>query len=123
MGKKRALDFEEHRTMGADLSTIRERLIEFLIFIQHNTPNTEKVVRLANRAVAAVDSLKCELDNRVFNEHPHFDTNTLGHVYYGGTDRPCGDGYDARTPGQPTRLYTNIRLVRTRISEVKKEVV
>jgi len=75
---------EEHRTAGRALFDLRNYLLGLSIRFGNKYPRGSKAHRRLFRALEAVDALRCELDNRIFHEHPELPN--AASVYYPG---PC----------------------------------
>ena len=71
MKKRRGFTWEQHVVLGRSLATFRN---EVLIRAACDIPNAYglncKGGRLAQRAINALDALRCEMDNLVCGEHP-----------------------------------------------------
>lgn len=72
--------FEQHQEIGKLLFLAREALIKASCEL-HNNKRT-KLARLATKSYMALDSLRCELDSLVFEEHPERPTQELASTYY-----------------------------------------
>jgi hypothetical protein len=80
MTKRTPLTLQDHQTTGADLTAIRHRLLQHASRLANAYGNTRPPATLTDRAITAVDRLRCERDHQFARDHPHnFDT----HVYYG----------------------------------------
>lgn len=80
--QKTGLAFSRHTEIGIELQRIRDYLTHLSVEISNTYPKAARVVGKACRAADAVDSLRCALDSRVFDEYPSLDDRVLMHVYY-----------------------------------------
>lgn len=86
MAKKRRLSLQEHRDLGQELKSIRDRLISLTVLIDGAYPRY--VSAFCGKAADSLDTLRSELDARVFWEnqagYPEDRKNELLRVYYPG---------------------------------------
>ena len=78
--QKPGLSREEHIKLGAELSSMRDRLGEIAVQLGHAYP-----VALGDLAISAqsgIDGLRSKLDDIVFREHPRPGTKDNISVYY-----------------------------------------
>jgi len=80
---KKRFTIEQHTETGKQLFEMRNSLIELIVGVGHHYPKNSKVVKLANKALKAMDALRSELDNCVSRENPEA-SNEAVNVYYIG---------------------------------------
>ena len=79
---KSGLVLEQHLEIAQKLCPAQEFFMRLLCKLSKAYSHQRKVVRLAARVNTAIDNLKCELDNRIFQETPELCDN-IGQIYYG----------------------------------------
>ena len=84
---KKHLGLDEHYALGKELFEMRNRLGKLRIEISHSYGTSKRVSGLAAKTQAAVDALRCELDNIVCAEFPHENNLKLISIYYPGQSR------------------------------------
>ncbi len=83
--KKPKFTVDDHLETGQKLHPIRETLLSLCVKIGNAYPIGGRAYRLANKALGAVESLQCELDNCLFRGNPDLGDNATK-VYYGSDD-------------------------------------
>jgi 2-methylcitrate dehydratase PrpD len=83
---KRRFSFDKHKDTGQKLKELRETLLALSVEIANSYPRTYKTCRYANKAVNAVNELRCELDSQLFRDCP---------------DEVAGDGWQGVYYGRP----------------------
>jgi len=79
MTRKTPLTAQEHADLGAALAAIRDELLRRSVQVANAYPKTAPQATHLDKAVKAVDSARCDLDNALARDHPDaFDT----HTYY-----------------------------------------
>lgn len=77
--KKNKLSLDEHKKIGIELNKMRCMAAYYAALIGNTYPLTAEQVKLSNKAVLAIQALRCEMDNVLQHEHPvEFDA----HIYY-----------------------------------------
>lgn len=82
------LPWEEHRRIGAELHSIRQRIGELATRLSETYGTGARVTGNAERAQKAIDDLRQELDALLFREHSSMPRMELTRVYYQGEDSP-----------------------------------
>lgn len=80
-GRKPGLPMTRHEEIGLELARTRDRLAVLGAEIANAYPKNGRAGRLALAAAEPLDRLRCELEDRMFAEHPGEDRATT-HVYY-----------------------------------------
>ena len=83
MARKTPLSWEEHLELGAELKSIRDRLLHIAMEMSNRVGKATKASRTAHAAQRSVDELKCEMDSLVFKAFPEKGFDDLVRVYYG----------------------------------------
>jgi hypothetical protein len=73
------LTMAEHQELGRQISEVRAILIKAACALPNTYGKTSRVGRLARRAFETLQNLQCELDDRVFRDHPK---DGATHIYY-----------------------------------------
>lgn len=79
--KTKLLTMAEHAELGQRLYRLRAESMAIARELGEVYPKTSKSVRTAQKLYRVIDALRCEMDNRVFREHP---VEASTRVYYGG---------------------------------------
>lgn len=82
MTRKNGLPICEHITTGRQLQDARALIMSAVINVQNAYPKASKAYRAADRALDALDVLRCELDNVSAGENPD-DRDWAPNIYYG----------------------------------------
>lgn len=79
------LTFEQHTELGAKLTTARQDLVEAWCLLANTYGERHKyrVTQKVTKVNEALDTLRCWLDELVFEEYPEKTTGDLARVYYG----------------------------------------
>ena len=88
MTTKKKFTKQQHLKNGLKLQKIRIQLLQLQVEVQKAYANSSRPVKLVERAAAAVDALRCELDNRLAAETTDADwqTENLEQAYYGSKE-------------------------------------
>ena len=78
---KRKFDLNEHKEVGAELGSIRNKLVSLSVKVA-NAYSKSKVGDL-NRAIKCIDSVRSDLDELLSEEIPELDNHTFENIYYG----------------------------------------
>jgi len=78
MPKKSGLTLERHETLGLELQTMRDKLVNIVVELSRAYP--AKVSGIASKACDTIDSLRSALDDKVCAENKDFTDATK--VYY-----------------------------------------
>ena len=68
--KTKALTLAEHVELGQRLHRHRIEAMAIARRLEETYPKTSKPSRLAEKLTVPIDALRCEMDDRVFQEHP-----------------------------------------------------
>ena len=79
--KTKLLTLTEHGELGQRLYRLRAESMAIARELGEVYPKTSKSVRTAQKLYRVIDALRCEMDNRVFREHP---ADASARVCYGG---------------------------------------
>lgn len=79
---KKGLTLKQHLKIAQKLCPASEFFIGLLSEISKAYPHRNKVARLAMKVDTAINNLKCELDNRIYQENPLLSSD-IACVYYG----------------------------------------
>jgi hypothetical protein len=77
------LTLEQHKELGTKLRIARNDLLDTVVLLSNTYGKTNKHRRAAENALLLIDSLRCELDDLIFDEHAEKTTRELASVYYG----------------------------------------
>lgn len=83
MKLNKRMRWEERQEIGRKLKEIYDYLLTLSVKTSNTYGVSKKAGKVAHAAALAVSAVQCELDNRVFAEHPGRDERELLHVYYG----------------------------------------
>lgn len=81
---KLGLTPEQHKTLGAELAAMRNRLVSIDVMISNAYPLASKPVHAAHRSYAAIDELRSMMDDVLFKDYPEWAKPT---VYYPAPDK------------------------------------
>lgn len=81
--KTRQLTFQQHVDNGLRLRQAWAYLKESQRAMNTGMNKSTRSVRLMDRAVAAFDAMRGELDNQIGRDCPNVDNDALNHVYFG----------------------------------------
>jgi hypothetical protein len=94
---KAGFTLAEHIAFGRRLKGLRNReLIQLCVTVGNAFPKSHRIQTLADRALAAIDRLRCELDNRVCEENPEQPDHVVLRCYYG--QEPVAPPVDREVP-------------------------
>lgn len=79
--KKRTLTISEHKQLGEDLKRIRDTLLSWSVKLRNTYGVASHREKLPDKALKAVDTLRCVMDGRLSTEWPE-DFSTF--IYYPG---------------------------------------
>ena len=81
--KTKLMTLTKHTELGQRLYRLRAESMAIARELGEVYPVSSKPSRLAEKLWAPVDTLRCEMDNRVFREHP---AEAESQIYYCGRD-------------------------------------
>lgn len=81
--RKRGFTLDQHLQRGFALKLTRDFILQLTVELSNAYPLTHKSVKHAKAALNALDSLKCELDDRVCEENPKIADEVVLQAYYG----------------------------------------
>ena len=84
---KKGFTVEQHKQAGVKLKQVNNLLNTLYCDLRKHYTYRSRVVRLMQRMTKGVMSTKCELDDRLFQEHPQVDYINKCKTYYGKDDK------------------------------------
>ena len=80
--QKEGFSLAEHKTTGEKLHAAHDMLCTLTCSLSNFYTHKSQPVRLAEKALNALDGLRCELDNAVFRENPGINSAECCRIYY-----------------------------------------
>ena len=80
---KKGFTTEQHKQAGAELKQVIDKLMALYCDLRKGYTCRSRTIRLVKRAMKAARSTQCELDDRLYAEHPQVDDIEKEKIYYG----------------------------------------
>jgi len=85
--KKQGIDWPRHQEVGRRLKEIRAYLNQLSTELSGSYGVSSTVAARAEKAIAGLDKLRCELDDIVCRDFPSLSDKEVVSVYYGANDQ------------------------------------
>lgn len=83
MRRKKRLEWERHQEIGSVLCAAARLLVSLSVEVSTTYGVTSKAAKQVDSATTAINRLRSELDNRLFQEHGERADAELKNTYYG----------------------------------------